>query len=307
MPEGPEVKIITEFLRIQAKGWYLSWDSPIEHDHKSKYLNKSESFLKLRGWLLYITRVFCKGKQIFFELEAQSMFYEPCKQLKDLYLKKERCKFYLNSTLGTEGKWVLINQHRDCQSKDKSLADPKHSNLWLNLVRENEEKELFFNDVRHQGNFFVFDEREFQEKWDKIGPDLLSEKVSYQEYYNVISRSRLKQKQICDFLLAQQYFSGIGNYLKAEILYECEIRPDRTLGELTKKEKQILWQVSKALIRDSYESGGKTIRSFYRPDGKTGNFQVLVYGRKTDPNGRKVFQNTFKDKRNTYWVPSVQK
>jgi len=299
MPEGPEVKIITEFLHQQTQGWYLSSDSPVEHDDRSKYLNNSSSFLKLRGWYLLVVRVFCRGKQIFFELRGTKKTKSNTSELSTY--------FYLNSTLGTEGKWVSAEQHRSESQHDKSLADPKHSNLWLNLVRGDETKRLYFNDVRHQGNFFIFDATEFTTKWNQIGPDMLSEKVKYEDYEQVISRSRLKQKQICDFLLAQQYFSGVGNYLKAEILYESRIRPDRVLGDLTDDEKYLLWRVSRTLIRESYTQGGKTIRSFYRPDGRTGNFIVLVYGHKKDPNGRKVVQNTFKDKRNTYWVPSVQK
>ena len=309
MPEGAEVKIITEWLATILEGKELSTGTegtegttvgPIELNEGSKYYSK----VNLKGIsdlhvcdYIHIKSVFCKGKQIFMKLDTS------------------HGELYLNSTLGLEGKWVLDENHIDNKNKiitDKSYANPKHSNLWLNIINpcadeiDDREFKLYYNDVRRFGNISILNPDEFEKKKKAIGHDLLSEEIPYEKWEEVLTRKRLKNKQICDFLMAQKYFSGIGNYLKSEILYRSKIRPDRVLPELTLDERKKLFSISIKTIKESYEKGGMTIRSYYRPDGQTGNFVPLVYGRKKDPYTNKVVKETFKDKRTTHWVPKIQ-
>lgn len=286
------------------------------------------------GWTsLRIETVLCKGKKIFFQIAAKQ--------------GSEESVLYLSSSLGLEGKWISQAYHLETKSGrtpfrsssekytgDSSLldrrpgisdrrgelstntaltVDPKHSNLWLNLSRVNIESNtleieaLLYNDVRHMGDVRILDEVGFREKWTSIGPDLLAEDVPDSVWLECISRPRLANKQICDFLMDQKYFSGIGNYLKAEILYGCRIKPDRPLSSLTEKEKRLLLSKSSSIIRDAHSNGGLTIRSFYSPTGATGTFRVLVYNQSSDPNGYPVEKSVFKDKRTTHWVPAVQR
>jgi formamidopyrimidine-DNA glycosylase len=108
-------------------------------------------------------------------------------------------------------------------------------------------------------------------------------------------------------MMEQKFFSGVGNYLLAEILYACKILPTRLLKDLSDKDKYNLWFYSKKLLKDSYESGGLTIATYFSMTGEKGIFDHKVYMRKTDPLGNPVFTAVFSNKRTSHYVPAVQK
>ena len=122
-----------------------------------------------------------------------------------------------------------------------------------------------------------------------------------------MSGNRIKKKEISDFLLEQKYFSGVGNYLKSDILYHARIKPDRTLESLNDQEVKNLLDSTMFIMHESLKHGGLTIKSFWSPTGKKGVYPTLVYERAFDFNGFPVIKSTFKDKRSTYWVQEIQK
>ncbi|KFW76221.1 Endonuclease 8-like 1, partial [Manacus vitellinus] len=73
------------------------------------------------------------------------------------------------------------------------------------------------------------------------GPCVVSEYRAFRE--NVLRNldDKAFDKPICEALLNQKYFNGIGNYLRAEILYRLKIPPfekARTVLEALKDQKQ---------------------------------------------------------------------
>lgn len=279
MPEGPEVKIITDWLSKNFEGKFILSDKPIEWDSKSRYSKKTLCGLDLLGGCnsIYIENILCKGKQIFFKLNVDNK------------------KIYLNSFLGMEGKWVLENN---------SLINTKHNNLWINFIDNNK---LYFNDSRHFGFMSILSEDKYEKKICSIGKDFLSENISLEDFGSFFKNTKISNKEIGNFLLSPKYISTIGNYLRSEILYRSFIKPNRSLGSLSKNEIEKLYYVCIDTIKESYKNGGLTIRSYYRPDGQTGNFRPLVYGKKIDPNGYKIIKEKFSDGRMTHWVPEIQK
>jgi formamidopyrimidine-DNA glycosylase len=107
----------------------------------------------------------------------------------------------------------------------------------------------------------------------------------------------------------QSVISGIGNYLKAEILYACQISPHRLCKDITAEEYGNLYSACVWLPRLSYKLGGATLATYKDADGKVGEFsrRFAVYNQKTDPYGQTVIKEVTKDKRTTHWVPGVQK
>ena len=61
-------------------------------------------------------------------------------------------------------------------------------------------------------------------------------------------------------------------------------------------------------MRESYESGGATIKTYAGFDDEPGDYsrRFLVYSQKTDPDGREILKEETSDSRSTYWVPEVQ-
>ena len=259
MPEGPEVKIVTNWLQKVCT--------------KAIIVNNSK-FPQLNGFT--ITHVHCKGKQIFF------------------HLSKDPEVVYLNSRLGMTGRWTS--------------TEAKHTRFWMmiqtlgcaNMV-------IYYDDVRNFGDIEIQDQNKYDLKLKSIGPDLLSDKIDPIEWTQKLRNKRIKTKQICDFLLEQKYFSGIGNYLKSEILYICKIKPDRQVQSLTDNEIKLLLEVSLQVIQESYQSGGLTIKDFWSPEGYQGKYCCKVYNKSQDSNGFTVIKDTFKDGRTTHWVTEIQK
>jgi endonuclease-8 len=91
---------------------------------------------------------------------------------------------------------------------------------------------------------------------------------------------------------------GIGNYLKAEILYACHISPSRLASEITDKE----W---KTILRQSKVIGKRMFKALQLGDDAYER-SMRVYMRKTDPYGNQV--ETYKNRmgRTTHWVPKLQ-
>ena len=279
MPEGPEVRCITVKLHEKLAGILLN---AIQWDDKSKYRNGLPNYAELEKTLpQIITGVSCKGKKIIFQLANE---------------------MYITSTLGLEGNW--------------SWASSKHANLYFEL---SDGPHLYFSDSRHFGNMQIFltTDTLLNDLNSKIGPDLLAYAIDY--YNNEPEPSepitidlwktrvnRYRNKQACEFLMDQKIFSGIGNYLKAEILYRAKIKPSRLLSAFTEQEIVTLYWTTLETIYESFFAGGLTIKSYWDPDGKRGTFAKVVYGSKQDPLGNPVIQETFKDGRTTHWVPAVQ-
>lgn len=291
MPEGPEVRAITDKLSAKLTGTTLigmGWDQ------SSKYSNGLPKYDQLSICLpMTVEDVTCKGKQIFFRFSKEYLLND----------QRYTHRVYLNSTLGLEGKW--------------SWTRGTHSNFWLVIGRRIENlygsldliidrQVIYFDDSRHFGNITLMSEHEYQEKLRKIGPDLLAENISLDRWEKEFRSTRRYKMQICEFLMKQEYFSGIGNYLKSEILYRSRIKPDRILSNISDGEMSHILQKSMEILRESYSYNGLTIRSYSDPDGEKGTFPRQIYERDVDSLGNKIIKSKFKDGRTTHWVPEIQ-
>lgn len=96
---------------------------------------------------------------------------------------------------------------------------PKHSHLRF-YTNEKPCRVLSFVDTRRFGSW------QPNGTWQlNRGPCIMFEYLSYRE--NVLSHlsDRAFDRPICEVLLNQKYFNGIGNYLRAEILFRLNIPP----------------------------------------------------------------------------------
>jgi formamidopyrimidine-DNA glycosylase len=198
---------------------------------------------------------------------------------------------------------------------DKKLkdidADSKNDNS-DNKNHDNDSKDnvinIYFDDKLNWGLVDVFfTKNSFDEKMKEIGPDWINDNITYDFFKSKITYSRIKNNQIVQFLMNQKYISGIGNYLKAEILYNSKIRPDRLLQDLSETDIINLYNSCVQIVKLSLESNGLTIKDYHTPCGETGSFDTCVYNKKKDPLGNDVITGKFKDaERTTHWCPSVQ-
>ena len=103
-------------------------------------------------------------------------------------------------------------------TKNQEDSIPKHAHL--RFITKDEKYMLSFVDYRRFGKWVVNGD------WGKDrGPDPISNYMEFRS--NILSnlKNSVFNGPICEVLLNQKYFNGIGNYLRAEILYRCSIPP----------------------------------------------------------------------------------
>lgn len=117
--------------------------------------------------------------------------------------------------MGMSGTWKAFD------GDPASLELPKHAHL--SFVAD--DGVLCFVDVRRFGTWRRLDSAT---EWGlNRGPDPVDEHDEFKELIQaqLASGARVLQKPICEVLLDQSLFNGIGNYLRAEILHRAGVAP----------------------------------------------------------------------------------
>lgn len=306
MPEGPEVRVVAESLNKRAKGRTIT----------RVYYNASkfpEGFQRLE-YPLTIVSITCKGKKIFFNL-----------------VDSNNNKLYFLSSLLMNGRWLWVSEEEVVVDEqgisinkvavENSKSDKSHYHIVLELgtITKNSKNStingiqdfntideyLCFHDSRplQVGKFRVLTEEEMIAKKNSLGPDLLSEVVTWERWY--LTYKQHPKSMLCTLIMNQKIFSGIGNYLKAEILYRARLKPQRKVSSLSDQELYNLYLLSIQTIKEAYSYGGLTIYNFWSPEGTKGTFPIAVYGKKIDPNGYSVITDKVGGRTN-HWVPQIQ-
>jgi len=286
MPEGPEVTIIAEGLNKELKNKLVT---NFEINDKSRYKNKvpigyNDFMLDVLSPYVNvkIKSVNNKGKLIYWVFTNG---------------------WILLQTLGMSGGWFHHSK--------------KHSGVILSFMTEIKSKienKLYFDDQRHFATFKFLHpdsgEKELNLKLKTIGPDILNDNSFKVNDFILILKKKNNQKRLINKVLVdQKTISGIGNYLRSEILYHAKINPHRLVNTLTDNEMKQLFKSSKLKIIGSFNTGGASIRHYSDIDDKKGlfEFKMEVYGKKKDKLGNTVKSEKIQnDGQTTYWVPNVQ-
>lgn len=274
MPEGPECKIIAEKLNKSLKNKILHNivfypnSRYVKHNFPEKYQNFKEKLP------LKISSVNVKGKLLWFD------FGNDIKML---------------NTLGMSGIWTY-NKEKHCDIEFVYTDEEKNQNS------------IFFKDVRHFGTIkFLLDKPSFDKKIKSIGPDVLSKDfITFEQFNNLLDK--YGEYDLPKILMNQSKISGIGNYLKAEILYCSQINPFTLIKDLSSDRRRILYENILEIPKMSFLSQGVSIRDYITPDNNKGIYQysLKVYARKKDDFGNSITRDTTSDNRTTYWCPEIQ-
>lgn len=92
----------------------------------------------------------------------------------------------------------------------------------------------------------------------KLGPDLLKEITTDQ----IIERCKsddFKRKSFASLLLDQSFLSGVGNYLRTEILFDSKIGPSQKPKELSDDQLLEFAKSAITITHRAYETGGITV------------------------------------------------
>jgi endonuclease VIII-like 1 len=115
----------------------------------------------------------------------------------------------------------------------------------------------------------------------KRGPDPTKQFDEFKR--NVLDNLKLKafDKPICEVLLNQKYFNGIGAYLNSEIVGRLDFNPFKKFNSLSDNELNNLFNVLKKCCDESYYLGGGELQDWFNPFGR-GNIEewIKFYGNK---------------------------
>jgi formamidopyrimidine-DNA glycosylase len=88
-----------------------------------------------------------------------------------------------------------------------------------------------------------------------LGPDALPYRGRFNRKEFLRRLLEHKDETIGAALLNQGIVAGLGNYLRAEVLFNCKLNPWLTAGELTQRNLNCLSITIPRLTRDAYERG----------------------------------------------------
>lgn len=145
---------------------------------------------------------------------------------------------------------------------------------------------------------------ELDAELDKLGLDIIKDDPTPEEVLDVYGTSK---KNVCAFIMEQNKFCGIGNYVKACVLYRCGISPHRKVYELSDGDKWLIWETAKEVAHEAIAAEGMGVRDYKNEDGEPVgvNFDITPYNMKHDPDGNEVISENIAG-RTTWWVPAVQ-
>lgn len=265
MPEGPEIRFVSELIKVRV-------------------LNSILQDLKILNGP-YLT----SSSKIYSTQRDKVNFLEGLKCL-DVFSKGKYMFFEFE-----EGKYLAIHAGMSGSWADKKN---KHTLFHLNF----EDDDLYFQDLRRFSKIFILmNESEFNIFLNKIGPDIFH--IDFTLFKKQLLR--MKNSPLHIALMNQNKISGIGNYLRADIMYVAKISPHRLIKNLEDNEIYTLFTACKNVVENSYSCKATTCGN-YENTIHYGNYNTLVYGKIKTKNNESI--DTFKDrnKRTVWWVPSIQ-
>ena len=133
---------------------------------------------------------------------------------------------------------------------------------------------------------------------DKYAIDILDKDLHSLNLKRILKEYKVKNLKEMKFVVyfKQEYLcSGIGNYMKCEILYDCKLSPYRSINDINDNE-----------IKDLYGSILKITDINIKADGRALD-EFHVFTKKEDRKGNNVIKEKTPDGRMTYWVKEIQK
>jgi endonuclease-8 len=92
----------------------------------------------------------------------------------------------------------------------------------------------------------------------RIGPDILSPDLTWQAIAERLDAPRFRKRSLAALYLDQDFIAGIGNYLRAEILFDAGLHPDLTPAQLSRGQRNRLARSTLKISWRSYRTGGIT-------------------------------------------------
>ena len=159
-------------------------------------------------------------------------------------------------TLGMSGHWVMYDPlHSDNEKIHK------HTHLRLYTL---EGKILGLCDVRRfaKWSWNNFDPRR--------SPCIFKEELKFADNLrdNWYTHKDFKKQALSEIMMNQRWFNGVGNYLRAEILYRLDRNPFVKSSDLKGEDLETLIDLTISCCNQSYKLGGGQLKDWKNPSGE---------------------------------------
>jgi formamidopyrimidine-DNA glycosylase len=224
MPEGPEVRKYADALDASLSGRPIVSLEARTKDAR-KWLHENESRLTGRR----IERVVSHGKHLIGYIEGD---------------------FFFHSHLMMWGRWQTFGPTR---GRRKSIELPeKDRRERARIVVEGGAAILLSAPIFNVGEGDPYDVIEILAT---LGPDALpySGRFNRKEFLSRLFSN--KDETVGAALLNQRIVAGLGNYLRAEILFNCKLNPWLTVSEISQRSINCLSKTIPRLTSDAYNTG----------------------------------------------------
>ena len=170
---------------------------------------------------------------------------------------------------------------------------------------------VIYNDPRRFGFFEIIKNKDLLKKrFSHLGPEPFDINFNINYIFNFFKK---KEKNIKNFLIDQNFVSGIGNIYASEILYLSKINPNKKASLISQEDCKKIVTNSKKVLLEAIKKGGSSIRNFKNILGNEGNFQksFKVYQREGESCKRFKCKGIIKKKnitnRSTFFCNICQK
>jgi len=247
MPELPEVEVVKQSLNKKIREKKVKKVLVRNRNLRKKVPSKFERFflnqkiLKVGRFSKYLILHFYNRKKCLIHLGMSGTIH---------FVKKNKKNIITNTSFYNSPKLPSKHNHIEIFFDDCKIV---------------------YNDPRRFGFFEIVENEEFlKKKFNHLGPEPFNSNYTLNYIY---SKLRGKQKNIKNFLIDQNFVSGIGNIYASEILFLSEINPTKKAKNLKKNDCKKILINSKKVLREAINKGGSSIKDFKNISGNYGGFQ----------------------------------
>lgn len=261
MPEGPEILY-----------WETLFKKKLVNKYKFEIINSytDKPIIVPKDFEGIIIGCGCKGKLLWLVLTSSN---------------KDK-KYYMHIHYGITG-WFNFKKPEAYIKFEFVLKD-----IMINTNKIN----LYMEDKRRFSKIFIYDEKQHLKNISKLGIDIFDKDFTFINFKNVI---KSKNTLLAPFLLKQEIFCGIGNYIKNEVMYLTKLKAKVKTSEINDKEINELYHnilfVSYSnlieMLNDAkiYKYLDKT-KITNMPKKLEIPYEYKIYGREFTIDGKKVFK-----------------
>jgi len=170
------------------------------------------------------------------------------------------------------GKWLVSNNGTEPDT-NRSLRVAIHNDASSAFLYSASQIEILPKDKISEHSYI-----------QKLGPDVLHPDTSYEDILGQYYSEDFQNRKLTTLLLDQGVISGIGNYLRSEIMFYAKVDPHYKLKEYSEEQKKALAEATVKLSRRSYETKGITndpsiVEALKREKAQRNEYRHFVYNR----------------------------